>query len=212
MLDSKSQFTLATQLTNSERHLRVSIANLKVFVGSLQFGIHETARLGVAVNSRLKDTTSPPRDYHEQIAQRMIDTLQSQGQQLSPAWSEVAGDQHRNMSMLFNMAFVNALAVFDAFITDVFCAVLVVREEMLRLNKKSISYRHLLTFSSMKEMKRYMAFKEINELSYSTVRAQWEEYTRRFNIKLNDAGVDISQLEDIMAQRNLLAHNNGVAN
>lgn len=114
-------------------------------------------------------------------------------------------------NLAFRMSFVYLIALFDAFLTDIFEAVVKNRPEMLK-SKKQISYEKLLEFSSLESLVEYLAKRELNELSYKSLKDQADYYQDRFGISLGDSGVSLDVLVELRAARNLLVHNNGVVN
>jgi len=113
--------------------------------------------------------------------------------------------------MLTNMGFIYLVAIFDAFLTDIFTSVLVNKPEALK-SKRQLTYDRILELMSGGDLITFMAHREINELSYKSMEDQAEYYKSKFNINLSDSGVGVSVLTEIRAERNLLVHNNGVVN
>lgn len=114
-------------------------------------------------------------------------------------------------NMAFRMSFVYLIALFDAFLSDIFEAVVRNRPEMLR-SKKQITYEKALEFSSVEDLVKYLAKRELNELSYRSIKDQADYYNDRFGLALADSGVSIDTLAELRATRNLLVHNNGIVN
>jgi hypothetical protein len=113
--------------------------------------------------------------------------------------------------LALRMSFVYLVALFDAFLTDAFEAVIHQRPEMLK-SKKQISYEKLLEFSSLDSLIEYLAKREMNELSYKSIKEQAEHYRDRFGVSLEESGVSLPVLVELRAARNLLVHSNGVVN
>jgi hypothetical protein len=113
--------------------------------------------------------------------------------------------------LLVSMAFIYLVALFDAFLTDVFAAVLIERPDALK-SKKQLTYDKILELQQKGELVAFMARREINELSYKSMADQSDYYKAKFNIDLADSEVELAALIEIRARRNLLVHNNGVAN
>lgn len=115
-------------------------------------------------------------------------------------------------NLTFRMSFVYLVALFDAFLADVFSEVARARPEILKSSKKQISYDRLLEFGSFDALVEFIASRELNELSYKSIKDQADYYRDRFGVALEDSGVPISELIELRAARNLLVHNNGVVN
>jgi hypothetical protein len=113
--------------------------------------------------------------------------------------------------LLYRMAFIYLVALFDAFLADVFQLVLVARPQALR-SKKQLTYEKILEFSSHEDLVRYLVQRELHELAYQSIRDQFSYYESRFNVSLAKSGVPIEVLTEIRAARNVLVHNNGIVN
>src|SRR5258706_12959123 len=113
--------------------------------------------------------------------------------------------------LAFQMAFVYLVATFDALLTDIFAAVINSKPAILK-SKKQITYDKLLEFGSTTELIDYLAKRELNELSYKSMKEQAEYYVDRFGISLATSGVSVEELIELRSTRNLLVHNNGVVN
>lgn len=111
----------------------------------------------------------------------------------------------------FEMAFVYLVATFDAFLTDIFEAVIISKPAILK-SKKQISYDKLLDFASTSELIDHLAKRELNELSYKSINEQAEYYKDKFGVSLVVSGTPIEDLIEIRSARNLLVHNNGIIN
>lgn len=109
------------------------------------------------------------------------------------------------------MAFVYLIATFDAYLSDIFEVVILNRPAILK-SKKQISYEKILEFSSTSDLIQYLAKRELNELSYKSIKDQADFYSERFGLALEDSGVSISELIEMHTTRNVLVHNNGVVN
>lgn len=114
-------------------------------------------------------------------------------------------------SLASRMAYVNLIATFDAFLTDIFEAVILSRPEILK-SKKQLTYEKILDFTSRTDLILYLAKRELNELSYKSAKDQADYYKERFGIVLTDSGVSMDELVELRTTRNVLVHNNGIVN
>jgi len=112
----------------------------------------------------------------------------------------------------YRMSFVYLVALFDAFLSDVFSQVARARPNLLKSSKKQVSYDKLLEFGSFEALIEFIASRELNELSYKSMKDQADYYRDRFGVALDDSGVPVSELIELRSTRNLLVHNNGVVN
>jgi hypothetical protein len=125
-------------------------------------------------------------------------------------WQVQLSDRYPNM--LLEMGFIYLVALFDAYLLDVFCAVLTNRPETLKSSKKQLSYDRIIDLQASNALIPYLAQREMNEVGYKSIAEQAEYYESRFNIKIADSGVALDDLAEIRATRNLLVHNNGIVN
>lgn len=116
--------------------------------------------------------------------------------------------------MLLNMGFIYLVALFDAFITDIFTSFLLSRPEAMKPSGKQLGYERIIDLMSegADSLLSFMAQSEIHSLSYASIADQAKYYKSRFKIDLSHSGVGIDVLTEIWARRNLLVHNNGVVN
>lgn len=115
-------------------------------------------------------------------------------------------------NLTFRMSFVYLVALFDAFLADVFSEVVRTRPGIMKSSKKQISYDRLLEFGSFDALVEFIANREINEISYKSIKDQAEYYRDRFGVAIEESGVPVSELAELRATRNLLIHNNGLVN
>lgn len=117
----------------------------------------------------------------------------------------------KHPALLLNMSFVNLIAIFDAFLADIFIAVLVSKPAMLKSGKQ-LSYETIISFPSGDDLIRHMASREIHDVGYKSISDQWAYYRDRFGVEVDKSGVDINEIIEMWAERNLLIHNNGIVN
>jgi hypothetical protein len=103
------------------------------------------------------------------------------------------------------------MALFDAYLSDIFETVVRNRPEILR-SKKQLTYEKALEFSSIEDLVNYLAKRELHELSYKSIKDQMDYYRDRFGLAISDCGVSIEALSELRARRNLFVHNNGIVN
>jgi hypothetical protein len=124
-----------------------------------------------------------------------------------------AGSIERYPHMLLNMGFIYLVALFDAFLADVFTSLLSSRPEVMKSGRQLTFERIIeLVSEGPDSLIRFMAQSEIHRLSYASIAEQAEYYKTKFKIDLSDSGVGVGVLAEIRARRNLLVHNNGVVN
>ncbi|BCL33896.1 hypothetical protein NSMS1_03430 [Nostoc sp. MS1] len=192
---------------------RKSTWELTAFIEDTQRSINETSqkhgriaeklrkvRQGESVENEKSDEKTISIELSEEELDALVSVITERG--------EMIGEYPR---LLVGMAFIYLVALFDAFLTDAFAAVLIERPEALK-SKKQLTYDKILELQQKGELVEFMARREINELSYKSMADQSDYYKAKFNINLADSGVYLAALIEIRARRNLLVHNNGVVN
>lgn len=123
----------------------------------------------------------------------------------------VQGHKAMYPTLTLRMSFVYLMALFDAYLSDTFEAVVRSKPEVLR-SKKQLTYEKALEFSSMEDLIKYLAMREINELSYRSIKDQVDYYRDRFGFAISECGVSVDTLTELRARRNIFVHNNGMVN
>jgi hypothetical protein len=208
-----SEAPLDEMLDSSWSQFRKSFLGVLIYVENAKLGLEHADRFASAVRGRISNPTAPFASFEDEQAARAIERLSLQRQALMPQFFAFFDEVNpNNMLMMMNMAFVYLIAIFEAFGVDICSTVLIAKPEMLRAEKKTLSYEKILALGSIERLIRHMATRELYEVSYKSVEDQWEIYQKRFGIQAEESGVSLSLLADMTAQRNLLVHNNGVVN
>jgi hypothetical protein len=113
--------------------------------------------------------------------------------------------------LLFEMAFIYRVALFDALVPDVLNAVLVSRPDMLRSEKK-LSHEQILDCPDMPSLIALMAQKELHSVSYQSIVDQQSWVKKHLGIELFDSRDQCDQMVELTARRNLFVHANGLVN
>jgi hypothetical protein len=184
------------------------LAHMSDSIKKLQKDHHEIVGKFEAVRSGAPDP-SPPKPGEKRIQLT-----------LKPEEADIVVEAMRFMldrtsaypNLMFRMSFIYLIALFDAFLADVFSVVVKTRPKILKSSKKQISYERLFEFGSYEALVESLAGRELNELSYKSMKDQAEYYRDRFGVALEESGVAVSKLVELRATRNLLVHNNGLVN
>jgi hypothetical protein len=115
-------------------------------------------------------------------------------------------------NLTYRMSFVYLVAIFDAFLSDIFTQVAQARPEILTSKNKQVSYAKILELGNFEAMVDFIASRELNELSYKSIGEQAKYYEDRFGVALCESGVSVDELVELRCARNLLVHNNGIVN
>lgn len=114
-------------------------------------------------------------------------------------------------TLSLRMSYVYLIALFDAYLSDVLEEVMLFRPELLR-SKKQLTYEKILEIGNFEKLVEYLVKREINELSYKSIRDQTDFYRERFGLVIEESGVSVEQLIELRASRNLFVHGNGIVN
>ena len=131
---------------------------------------------------------------------------------LTKVMLDAEGNTAAYPNLTFRMSFVYLVALFDAFLADIFSEVVRARPTILKSSKKQISYDRLLEFETFEAMVEFIASRELNDLNYKSIKDQAEYYRDRFGVVIDDSSVSVSELVELRCTRNLLVHSNGIVN
>jgi hypothetical protein len=112
--------------------------------------------------------------------------------------------------LLYRMAFINRVALFDAFIPDVVNAVLTKVPAILE-SKKTLTHREFSEHTADGTVHELIARKESTDLGRKALVDQANWIKNYFNLYLCSKE-ELKSLIEISERRNLFAHNNGVVN
>jgi hypothetical protein len=190
-----------------------SLTNLGIFMIDAQKGLEQQREMARDIVTKLEGATAgkskrgrtPKGSVRVKFNEKEMQVLRD----VMSSWTQ-AGKHYP--ALLAEMAFIYLLAIFDAFMTDVFLAVLTARPEMMRSSKKQLAYETILAFSDTKDLTAYMAQRELNEIGYKELSDQLSYYKERFGIDVLGSGIALDDLQRIRMNRNLLVHNNGKVN
>ena len=124
--------------------------------------------------------------------------------------SKLAND---STGILYEMAFVYRIALFDAFVSDVLVVLFVHRQDLLKTDKKQISYAGAISMAESGTLIEFLAAKEVEAFTFRPFLDQmkWLEQRLQYDILQSDKNI-LESLNEIVARRNLLVHANGVVN
>jgi len=190
----QSVFVLSAYTKDIDRAIQVLQAN----------HIDLVTKLVAARNGESNAILTPPDS-------RMITVDESLVDELIEAMKVMQGHKALYPTLSLRMSFINLMALFDAYLSDIFETVAKSKPEILR-SKKQLTYEKVLEFSKIEDLVNYLAKRELNELSYKSIKDQLDYYRDRFGLNISACGVSVETLTELRARRNLFVHNNGVVN
>jgi hypothetical protein len=116
--------------------------------------------------------------------------------------------------MVAEMALVNLVAAFEAFLGDLLKYVLTCRPELLKGSGKSLTFAEIVDSHSRENLIEELAEREVRGWQYKSFRDQVEILRGRFAAELKGPNddTDPESVIETFAHRNLLVHNRGVVN
>jgi hypothetical protein len=111
--------------------------------------------------------------------------------------------------ILFEMAFIYRISLYDAALSDLVRAVLLSRPEMLK-SKKVFTTEQILEQPDMEALVGVMADREVNEFSRQSVEGQAAWIEDHLGIAFIEEESKLASMVEFNARRNLLVHANGV--
>ena len=112
--------------------------------------------------------------------------------------------------MLREMAFIYAFALFDAFLADAHYVFLLARPEALKSGRQ-MTHEQIIERIVEDDLIESLARREVDDLAYKSVAGQFSYYKEKIGLRLSKSGVDVKELVEMRARRNLFVHNGGVA-
>lgn len=209
---STSAFALEPELDRALTAFNESARALYSFVQSSRRGLEKQATMLARINARLDAATRGEPTSEPGPDEVQIELTPDESETLNRLLTEESAIAARFPTMLFEMALIYLVAMFDAYTADVFQAVLCARPETMR-SRRQLTYEAILAFDDLGDLIASMAAREVNDVAYKGVGEQLRYYSDRFGVMLgaNDELGD-SLLVEIAARRNLLVHNAGVVN
>lgn len=103
------------------------------------------------------------------------------------------------------------VTIFEGYLTDIIQEILLAHPDTLKSGKQ-LTAEEVLILGGRKQIVRYLAEKEVEELQRSPFQKVVKYFDDKFNINLNASVVSPEQITEILATRNIHIHNKGVVN
>lgn len=132
-------------------------------------------------------------------------------QDMQRRWETIQNLTSGYEGILYRMAFIYRVALFDALIPDALTAVVLTESNILKRGK-TLTFEEILEHVQAGSLIEFMAEKVITPVAYLSVAKQAEWIKDKLSIELVSNAAQLHQLIEIMARRNLFAHANGVVN
>jgi hypothetical protein len=195
------------------RALLDSILGLEFFVLDIEDGLNDVKERHAALKRRIAHPKSPVITKADEFAAGTVARIRARGDinKLRHTLHEYQRVKPNSKTLTLNMCLVFIVALFEAFVVDVFTNVLISNVQMLKC-ARTLTFETVIGLGSQSRIIRHMAEKEMNEYAYASLTEQCRIYRKRFGVDIEESGVSIEMLAEIVAQRNLLIHNKGVVN
>lgn len=206
---------LILKLDEIHKRFRTASSDISLFVSDVQRGFKFLARQHEQLTGKLNPRTEESSQAVAKDPAEELVTIKLSRKELGVLQKVMDWKSDRMKAypkLLLNMSFIYLVAAFDAFLADAFGAVLLYRPEMLRSSKKQLSYEAIVSFAKREDLVGHMAARELNEVGYWPVKAQWTYYHERFGIDLSASPISLEKVVEMVAGRNILVHNNGIVN
>jgi hypothetical protein len=118
---------------------------------------------------------------------------------------------NRYPGLLYEMAFISRIALFDAFLSDVLLVLLCSRPEMLK-SGKTLTNEDIIDAPDKQALIRMMAERALSSISRESITGLSDWFRSRTNIELFKTDQQRDIIIELMSRRNLFVHANGFVN
>jgi len=103
------------------------------------------------------------------------------------------------------------VTILEGYLVDIAREILLAHPNALRSGRQ-LSAETVLQLGGQKQIVRYLAEREVEELLYKSFPDVADYFDKKFNINLNASAVSVGQIVEILATRNIHVHNRGIVN
>jgi len=149
-----------------------------------------------------------------EVEQKQMDKLEDKAYELTDVdiFVPTEAKLFRQFTELIRVLGLSYLVtIFESYIADIVREILLTHPNILK-SAKQFTAETVLDLGGRKQIVRYLAEKEIEELLYKSFPDIVNYFNRKFNINLSDSGVSVERIVEIMATRNIHVHNGGIVN
>jgi hypothetical protein len=203
--------SLAAQLDRVRATYRDEQTRLHMFVHNSQRWIERDSEVAGSALAKLEQAIREGKPIGSETGP--MDLSPDEIQTLREVVGKSRDAAARYPTMLLNMALIYAVALFEAYISDALAAVLQARPEMLKTRQKHLSFEAIVVAETKgASLVPELVARELGEVSFTSFDDQVAYYRERFGLTLEDSGVALEDLREVMARRNVLVHNAGIVN
>ncbi len=116
-----------------------------------------------------------------------------------------------NQSLLYNGAFMNLIVFFESMFSKIFKYIYSKHQERLFSDTK-YSYKEIYSYNTLDEFKEYVIERKITDMMYKNYDSWIDFLVKEEKISLEEIEKYANQIHEIIARRNLIAHNDGKIN
>ncbi|KKM87138.1 hypothetical protein LCGC14_1271950 [marine sediment metagenome] len=112
-------------------------------------------------------------------------------------------------SLLMKMTLIYLFAIFEAFNKDFFFKLYISKPDLMKSDQKQISYRKALDFTSLEELHKTIAEREVDKIGRNDVDELTKMLKNKFSIDLEQDFKHWNVLREKYYRRNIVVHYNG---
>jgi hypothetical protein len=207
---------LADELSNLVERYGHSARALELFVRDSFRGIGRSQAMALAVLEKIRSALAgeEPTVTESGPGTVQIELSGDEVKALDEIVLEASRDYELHPQMLLEMSLVYAGALFDALISDVLLTLFRHIPERLR-SGRTLTAEEALRFRDRDELIEELGRREVLDLTYKNVEKQFDYFRRSFGVDVfadESLKVSLADLAAVRERRNLVAHNNGLAN
>jgi hypothetical protein len=124
--------------------------------------------------------------------------------------------------IVYTMSLIYGIAHFEAFFNDLTRTCLAHFWQTLKTKNKTMTHEEVLAFDNIDDLKNYLIEKEVIQFSHFGIKEKVEYLENKFHVtfsyirqkgkRLNWNCIELDDLINLFAKRNLILHNRGIVN
>ena len=109
------------------------------------------------------------------------------------------------------LGLIYLVSIFEGYLVDIVREILLTRPDALKSGKQ-LTVEEILAQGERKQIISYFAEREVEDLQYDSFSNVVKYFEDKFKINLNNSGVSVESVTEILATRNIHIHNKGMVN
>lgn len=199
----------STRVTPCFEVFKENIYRLRIFYGLSKENYEVTMKTVENVIKKLKgEEVEEP--IHEKTYS--ISLTEEQVRLLEKVMAEVRENYLLYLPFARSQILIFAVSLSEFYVNDLFRYIFEKNVNILKSEKKTITYEKLLSFKDLGEIYDYIVEKECYVMGYMSYEELSDYFHDRFQVDFSNSDVNQEDLIEVFAVRNLLIHNRGVVN